>query len=46
MEAFQGLGHYVHILIIRPERKTPNISKFLEKGIEVTEIHPPQIPNN
>ena len=43
MGEFSKLGHRVFMLIIRPENKKPRISSFKEKGIEVTQIHPPKV---
>jgi len=43
MGEFSKLGHHVFMIIIRPENKKPRISSFKENGIEVTQIHPPQI---
>lgn len=43
MGAFSKLGNKVFIIIIRPEPKTPRISKFKENGLDVIEIHPPKV---
>jgi len=43
MGELSKLGHRIFIIIIRPENKKPRISSFKENGIEVTQIHPPQI---
>jgi len=43
MGEFSKLGNHVFIIIIRPENKKPRISTFKENGIEVTQIHPPQV---
>jgi len=43
MGEFTKLGHRVFMIIIRPENKKPRISSFKEKGIEVTQIHPPKV---
>lgn len=43
MGEFSKLGHRIFMIIIRPENKKPRISSFKEKGIEVTQIHPPKI---
>ena len=43
MGEFSKLGNQVFMIIIRPENKKPRISSFKENGIEVTQIHPPQV---
>jgi len=43
MSAFSKLGNKVFIVIIRPEPKSPRISNFKENGLDVIEIHPPNI---
>lgn len=43
MSAFSNLGNKVFIVIIRPEPKSPRISHFKENGLDVIEIHPPNI---
>jgi len=43
MGEFSKLGHRVFMIIIRPENKKPRISSFKENGIDVTQIHPPQM---
>lgn len=43
MRAFSNLGNKVFIVIIRPEPKSPRISYFKENGLDVIEIHPPNI---
>jgi glycosyltransferase involved in cell wall biosynthesis len=43
MSAFSKLGNKVYIIIIRPEPKSPRISRFQENGLDVIEIHPPGI---
>ena|GEM_PF-2432372 len=43
MSAFSKLGNKVTIVIIRPEPKSPRISHFKENGLDVIEIHPPNI---
>lgn len=43
MSAFSKLGNKVFMVIIRPEPKSPRISNFKEIGLDVIEIHPPNI---
>ena len=43
MRSFSNLGNKVFIVIIRPEPKSPRISYFKENGLDVIEIHPPNI---
>jgi len=43
MGEFTKLGHRVFMIIIRPENKKPRISSFKENGIDVTQIHSPQM---
>lgn len=43
MSAFSKLGNKVFIVIIRPEPKSPRISYFKENGLDVIEIHPPNV---
>ena len=43
MKAFSKLGNKIFIVIIRPEPKSPRISKFKENDLDVIEIHPPNI---
>jgi len=43
MNAFSKLGNKVFIVLIRPEPKSPRISNFEENGLNIIEIHPPNI---
>lgn len=43
MGSFSKLGNKIFIIIIRPEQKKPRINSFVENGINVVEIHPPNI---
>lgn len=41
MKGLAKLGNQIHVLIVRPENKSPRVASFVEGGIEVTEIRPP-----
>lgn len=43
MNAFSKLGNKIFVVIIRPESKFPQISNFKENGLDVIEVHPPNV---